>query len=253
MKILSTSNIHQGPVKMLIYGASGVGKTSLVKTLEGKTLIVSAESGLLSLTGTNHDFIDITRDDEGRLLEKAEDRFKRFAEVYVFLQTKEAMAKYQNVFIDSLTEISEALSRAYKDMYEGTKSEGFKQWGDYTAKLTDYIKKLRDLPHYNVVILCLEELDKDEGGRRFFGPDIPGNAAKQFLLPAFDLVFRAYVENGERFFQTALTEKVKAKSRGVALQPVEPMDLGKIMGKIRGQETGRQGNSGNQKDPKDSK
>jgi len=61
--IKNTSSIHTDGVKILIFGKSGVGKTSLVGTLEGKTLVLSAESGLLVLKDKNIDVIDINNID----------------------------------------------------------------------------------------------------------------------------------------------------------------------------------------------
>ena len=39
---------NQG-AKILVYGISGAGKTSLAKTAPGKVLVISAEAGLLSI------------------------------------------------------------------------------------------------------------------------------------------------------------------------------------------------------------
>ena len=41
--------VQQQGAKLLIYGASGAGKTTSLKTAPGKTLVVSMESGLLSI------------------------------------------------------------------------------------------------------------------------------------------------------------------------------------------------------------
>jgi putative transposase len=50
MEILGAKDIHVGGIKCLIYGTAGTGKTTLASTLDPeKTLIVSFESGLLSL------------------------------------------------------------------------------------------------------------------------------------------------------------------------------------------------------------
>ena len=41
--------------KILVYGGAGVGKTTLIASLRGKMLILSAEAGLLSLAGADLD------------------------------------------------------------------------------------------------------------------------------------------------------------------------------------------------------
>ena len=55
--IKNTEAIHQSNLKCLIYGESGAGKTYLANTLTQPTLIISAESGLVSLTGSNIDYV----------------------------------------------------------------------------------------------------------------------------------------------------------------------------------------------------
>ena len=47
--------IESRATKYLVYGGSGVGKTTLIASLPGKILILSAESGLLSLSGADID------------------------------------------------------------------------------------------------------------------------------------------------------------------------------------------------------
>ena len=59
-----TSQIMNNGITILVYGQSGVGKTTLIKTLPGKVLILSAEAGLLSLRDTDIEYVDIhTMDD----------------------------------------------------------------------------------------------------------------------------------------------------------------------------------------------
>ena len=49
LKINSTSDVEIERIVGLVVGQSGIGKTFLVSTLEGKTLVASAEGGLLCL------------------------------------------------------------------------------------------------------------------------------------------------------------------------------------------------------------
>ena len=60
IKSQSTKNSKtDNGIKILLYGNSGAGKTFLTSTLEGKTIILSAEAGLLSLQGYDIDAITI--------------------------------------------------------------------------------------------------------------------------------------------------------------------------------------------------
>ena len=59
-EIKSTKDIvGKDGVKILIHANSGTGKTSQLGTIDGKVLILSAESGLLVLKDKNLDVIDI--------------------------------------------------------------------------------------------------------------------------------------------------------------------------------------------------
>lgn len=238
MRIQSTKEVSQGPVKMLVFGASGMGKTSLAKTMP-KPLVISAERGLLSLGGTEIDFIDISVDlvkgQDGKEHEVSVPLYERPAklrEVFEYLQTEDARKKYQSVMLDSLTEMAQGV----RAQCEVSGKKGWEMWGLYSATMINLIKAFRDLPFYHVVFTCLEEEDKDENGKRFYSPAMPGTAAKEFLVPAFDEVFRYYIVNGKRALGTEVQEAYKAKDRSGKLLPIESPDIGAVIRKIRGEE-----------------
>lgn len=235
MLIKNTVETHQQNIKLVIYGASGSGKTSSIKTLpHDKTLVISAESGLLALVGTKIDYVDISVDDKGQVL-SSEGRIKRLEEVMKFLNTDEAKKKYDNIVVDSLTEVGECIATYWKEKIKD-KSKMFEMWGSIAIDQIKFIKECRDLPHYNVVFICLEDLAVDETSTRYYQCELPGNSAKNFIGPAFDLILRLTVErNGNRFFQTQPLSNVKAKDRSGRLAPQEPIDLGLIFKKILGE------------------
>ena len=56
LKIKSVrDSVENNGIKFCVYGAAGAGKTSLIRTIPGKTLILSAESGLLSIADVDAD------------------------------------------------------------------------------------------------------------------------------------------------------------------------------------------------------
>jgi hypothetical protein len=232
MLIKNTKNMHLQKIKAVVYGQSGAGKTTLAKTLpHDRTFVVNAESGLLSLQDTSIDYVDLAHNDKGELLAPA-DRLKRLKEVMEYLRTEEAKKKYDNVVVDSLSEIGDIVEEYFNQAITD-KAKAFEKWGKIGESQVSIMRGFRDMQDYNVFFLCLEDLQKDESSKRFYGPSLPGNLAKDALMPTFDLIFRLTVEaDGNRYLQTQPLATVKAKDRSGKLAPQEPPHLGSLLTKI---------------------
>lgn len=232
MKITNTKAIAAtSALKMVVYGTSGIGKTSLAKTIGEPTLLISAESGLLTLAGSDIDVIDISQDDNGNVIPK-EKRIVRLGEVYQFLLSEDAKKKYRWIFIDSLTEISQNLVEALQAEYPDRK-DSLVLYGENSKRLRSLVKSFRDLPHYNVVFTALSTIDKDEAGMRFTTIDLVGNFASK--LPGFfdEVFFMSVDKDGKRFLVTETTDRAVAKDRSGKLDKLEVPDLSVISKKIR--------------------
>jgi len=224
MKLHSTLNLPREPKYMLFYGVSGIGKTSLIKTLPepSKVLVLDTESGLASLQkdGVEVAYKPLAYNDAGALLSEAE-RFEEFKKFTQYIQTPECTSRFNVLFVDSLTEIAQNIHRHMKEKH----GDGFKLWGEYTAAMQDLIKFFRDLKHYTVIFTALEEYveDKETGLASYF-PSVGGRKVKDAILPAFDLVARMVVaEDDKRILVTKTTKKTQAKDRlGVLANPEEP-------------------------------
>lgn len=235
MKIQNTENLGVNALKVLIYGASGTGKTTLAGTLSESTLIVSAEAGLLSIANKKMDVIDITTDDSGTLLPK-EKRIGRLGEVYKFLNEAETQKKYRTVFIDSLTEIGQNMLEQLQTEFPDAK-DTLRLYGENSKRMRSLIKSFRDLPNYNVIFTCLSLEDKDENNRRIISTDLVGKMTQQ-IYGYFDEVFYLYVSKDEqgnfnRHLLTNSQETVIAKDRSGRLDRIELPNLGRVFEKIR--------------------
>ena len=64
MKIIKATNIQRTKNwRILIYGKAGLGKTTLIKNMQGKTLVLSLDNSSKVLAGTeNVDIIDFDRE-----------------------------------------------------------------------------------------------------------------------------------------------------------------------------------------------
>lgn len=207
---------------MCIYGASGVGKTTLVKTLKGPALILNAESGLSVLSGTAIDYISIAHNDKGDLLGYAE-RATRLNDFMRFVQTPEARKKYEYIFVDSLTECGEVVLKGL----EAQKLEGWDKWGQYKSDMLDFLKFFRDARHYNVIFTALEDR-RDEDAQSCYAPNIGGKSVKETLLSLFDECYRMVIIEDKRTLVTQGTPKTQAKTRCKHIGKTEPADLGRL-------------------------
>ncbi len=227
MKIQNTKDTENNYLKILVNGESGAGKTTLAKTLLGKTLVVSAEAGLLSLKGCDIDFIDLSTTDAGVAITDPVMRIARLSDIFKYLQ---AGTKYQNVFLDSLTEIGELMVQSlYREFPD--RKDSMVLWGENSKRMRSIVKSFRDLP-YNVTMVTLSKLDKDQSNKRFMGFSIAGALAEQ-LPQYFDEVFYLHVnEEGVRGLVTRKTDVYVCKDRSGRLDILEPADLGAIAIKI---------------------
>ena len=216
LNVKSTSNVSNLGINCLIYGQSGVGKTTLAGTLEGRTLIVSAEGGLLSLRRKAVDFIEL----EGQGSEKIDHLKKIFKELI--------SSEYDNLYFDSMTEIGQCFYDVASKEFPDEKHI-LKRFGHTKEVITKFIKLLRDSKK-NIFLTCLEKTDKDETGKRFTVPDIIGSVAT--TSPAYmDFVFHMGIYEERRMLLTHSMNGIVAKDRSGRLDKLEAPDLGIIFNK----------------------
>lgn len=227
MKILNTKDQENQKLKVLIGGISGAGKTSLAKTLDDKALVISAESGLLSISDKAIDYVDISKGEDGKTLTEPRDRIARLGEVFKFLH---AGTKYRSIFVDSLTEISEVLIQKLQKEFPDRK-DSFPMWGEYAKTMRSIVKNFRDLP-YDVYMTVLTKPEKDENNKRYMAFNVSGSIADQ-LPQYFDEVFYLQVDSeGKRHLVTRATDTLICKDRSNKLSAMEVPDLGAIARKI---------------------
>jgi phage nucleotide-binding protein len=222
MEIKSTQGLHSEQVKMLVYGQSGIGKTSLLGTMpERETLIVSAESGLLCLADKSIDVVEVKSYDAVRA-------------AYAFLQKNEDEGRYKYIAIDSLTEISDLVVKSLKNREEyKNPSNALKMWGEFNDTMIGLVKAFRDLPRH-VVFSALSD-DVNDGGIITKHPLISGNKAQKLLSSFFDEVFFLTInQDNEREVCTQPTHQFIAKDRSGKLASSEAPNLNDIINKIQG-------------------
>lgn len=209
-------------VKMLIYGVSGVGKTTLCATAQSP-LILSAEAGLLSLRKFQIPVIEIRTVDD-------------LTEAHRWCQQAAEARQFNTVCIDSITEIGEVVLANAKRQVKDPRQA----YGELIEKMLTTIKAFRDLQGKHVYMAAKAEPVKDEmtGVIRYMA-SMPGSKLGPQLPYLFDEVFRLGINKtpqGEqyRFLQTQPDLQYDAKDRSGALDPIEPPDLNHVISKILG-------------------
>ena len=215
--------VEQQGAKLLIYGASGAGKTTSLKTAPGKTLVVSMESGLLSIKDAdNLTAIEV----------------KEASEIEEIAQLLEnGTLDYDTVCLDSITEMSEILLAQEKAKSKDPR----RAYGEVIEVMIKTMRRFRDLP-IHVVFIAKEAKERDEATGMFhYQPMMVGAKLPTQIPYFFDEVlcmrtFDDETEEGKkitsRWFQTRIGQNYTAKDRSGKLAEFEAPNLTDIINKL---------------------
>jgi len=219
IKIKTTSGLNKKGIKVLVFGKSGIGKTTLMGTAP-KPIILSCEGGLLTLAKKEIHYIEI---------ETVQDIY----DAYHFLRKSKQRKRYETICLDSITEMAERCLEEYKKINKDPR----KAYGELADEMNKLIRLFRDLKNYNVVFSAKRArmVDDDTGTTQYI-PGMPGHNLPQGLPYFFDEVF--YLDNHEskprkRILRTQPGLEHDAKDRSRSLKSVEKPDLTYIFNKIK--------------------
>lgn len=217
--IQKTSDVTLQHIKSVVYGNSGVGKTTLSKTVESP-IVLSMESGLLSLQDSDIDYVEIKT-------------IEALREAFGAIKPLVMQGTYKTVILDSLSELAEIVLAHEK----GQNKDGRQAYMQMQDKIDVVLRSFRDLP-CDVVLIAHCEQKQDDTGRMLYTASMPGKNLSKDLPYFFDLVLAMRSEKNEkgelkRFLQTYSDVQYIAKDRSGKLNPLEAPDLGSIFAKIR--------------------
>lgn len=132
MQILKASELTEEKLTALIYGTPGMGKTTLLGMLPGRTLIIDIDKGTNVLMGNKS--VDIVR------------LSSDITEMNAILKELHSKCEYDNVCIDSLSELERGMLAYYGRM---GKLDGVPDIGSYQRvdfKIIDWCRQFRALP-----------------------------------------------------------------------------------------------------------
>ena len=221
MKIIKTNEVKNHHIFALIVGSSGIGKTSLVKTLpHDETIIISLESGLLSVKDASIDAVEINS-------------YEELVKTISYIKDNCA-DKYKHIYIDSLTELSESLFSELSIKYP-EKKDSFALYDEYKKKLVSLLKALRGLTQFNIWLTCLDKLEQKDFSNTI-SMDMHQKSLSKSIPKLFDEVFymTTIEHDGEmkRIIATDNTVIDFAKDRSSKLTKYELPNLGNIYNKI---------------------
>lgn len=131
MNIINAADISSPHFTVLVYATPGMGKTTLLGSLHGKTLIVDADKGSTVLAGYKN--IDIVR------LEQSSDEVRQ-----IILELK-SKCDYDNVCFDSLSELEGSM---LSELARKGRNNGVPELGDYNRVdcfLIDWCRAARNI------------------------------------------------------------------------------------------------------------
>jgi hypothetical protein len=216
IKIQSTDEIAIDSVKSVIYGGAGVGKTRLCATAPSP-IIISAESGLLSLADVSCDFIEVKS-------------LKEFDECYRFMKSSEEAKKYETCCLDSLSEIAEVLLEKILPNHKDARQA----YGELAQSMMPMLRKFRDLKGTHTVftskLITLQDEETEKVTQELM---LPGKVLPNQVPYMVDELFCLQVDRkGKAFLQTTPDRTRFAKDRSGALLEKEEPDMTAIIGKI---------------------
>ena len=246
MKIQYTNDIKNIKSSFLIYGKSGVGKTTLATTIgnDSKVFIINAEGGLRSIEGSRIASADVNLDDDGKPL-GVDAKYKRLQELVSFLKKPEQLKQFDWVVVDSLTEISKIVYQ-YQEIQANKKEnltqkgevDGFAMWRNYNSSISKFLRAFR---HTNVIFLALS---KYEDENKVTAPALESRSMREESCAMVDFVFYFKVDEEikEEKGKKTITQKRRlytkanpaytAKDRSGKLSAIEPNSLALILKKI---------------------
>jgi hypothetical protein len=254
MKITKMQEISsvEKSVKMVIFGSFGVGKTSLLKTLEEPTLCLDFEAGLLSVQDWQGDVLAVQTWEEARDLAclicgpnpavRADKAYGKRHHEYCLKKYDfaEDLQRYKCIFIDSITVASRLCleyAKSMSDVVKTGKPDVRAAYGLMATEMLSWINHFQHLQGVDVIFVGGLDQKLDDFNRIVYSPQVEGSKVSQELPGILDEVITMTTIQGTRKFvcQTINPDGYPAKDRSGKLNVFEDADLGKLLRKIKGQ------------------
>lgn len=198
-------SVHK--LKVLLYGASGAGKTHFAATAP-KPFFINAENGLLSAQK-----VLAARGEQvkGYGIKTIQD----LRDVLAYLRTEKH--GFETVIIDSISEINEIIKEGIET--KNKRSMQLQDWGTLSKEIKLILRSFRDLDMH-VLFLAQESYEKDDQTIKRIVPLLNGKAATEAAY-YMDIVGYAFIKDGKHVVTTAAHDKLITKDRSSSLDGIE--------------------------------
>ena len=259
MKIIKASErmAERGGIKAVILGPSGIGKTTLLRTLDpAKTLFLDLEAGDLAVEGWPGDTIRPRTWDDCRSLaamitgpNPALRPEQPYSQAHFDHVNREgdaaAYEKYDTVFIDSITvagrlcfQWSQGQPEAFSEKTGKPDTRG--AYGLHGREMLAWLSQLQHCRSKSVVFVGILDEKEDDYGRKQWVAQIEGSKVGRELPGIVDQVItyqELQTEDGAKFRGLVCTSPnawgYPAKDRSGRLDMIEEPHLGKLFAKIK--------------------
>ncbi len=246
-------------IKGCIFGKSGIGKTSLLWTLNPvTTLFMDLEAGDLAIEGWAGDSIRPRTWQECRDFAvfiggpnpalRDEQAFSpaHFAAVCERFGEPGALDRYDTVFVDSITVAGRLCFQWCKGQHEAFSDKTGRPdvrgaYGLHGREMIGWLTHLQHTRAKNVWFVGILDEKLDDFNRRFFAPQIDGSKTGNELPGIVDevITMAEMTDEGSKPYRAFVCQTLNqwgfpAKDRSGRLDLVEEPHLGRLMDKIRG-------------------